>query len=534
MHHSKNKNLIYLILPLLFIGCQGEEGAIGPVGEDGTDGLTSLTIITTEAPGVNCENGGVKIDVGIDSNTNGTLDIDEIQSTSYICNGVDGQVSLTSVVTEPAGVNCTNGGLRIDSGLDTNSNGSLEASEITATAYVCNGIDGNNSLTKITSEASGTNCENGGLKIDTGVDANSNGTLDDDEISTTAYVCNGLDGSNSLTKITNEDSGLNCENGGLKIDSGVDVNGDGTLGDTEITATAYVCNGIDGNNTLTKITNEAAGTNCENGGLKIDTGIDTNSDGTLDDTEITATAYVCNGVDGNNSLTKITSEAAGSNCENGGLKIDTGVDVDSNGTLDVSEITATAYACNGLDGNISLLNISDESAGTNCANGGVKIESGIDSDSNGTLDTGEIQITRFICNGVDGGFDEQIRLVVYSYSAGSNGNFGNTSGVILGDLVEFSKNNYIGVDSIVFVPNIRTDNPSFTAFADLYDNTNNTVIVGSTVSTTNTVQTFVRSGNIYNALPTDQVDLAIQFRVESASASTLTSGPSYLMLYRSN
>src|SRR3954468_16439937 len=50
--------------------------------------------------------------------------------------------SLVGVVTEPAGTNCAAGGKKILSGLDTNSDGVLEASEVGLTRYVCNGTDG--------------------------------------------------------------------------------------------------------------------------------------------------------------------------------------------------------------------------------------------------------------------------------------------------------------------------------------------------------------------------------------------------------
>jgi len=287
---SKIKNLILGLAFLFFAGCEGDKGAIG---ETGLDGSNSLVNIGNEPAGENCENGGIKVEVGIDNNANGVLDSNEVVSTSYVCNGLDGKTSLTAVTTEPAGDNCENGGIKIDSGIDLNGDGTLETTEINATAYVCNGVDGNDGLIKTTNEAAGMNCENGGIKIDSGIDTNGNGALDDDEITATAYICNGIDGNNSLTKITNEDPGINCENGGLKIDSGIDSNGDGTLDDDEITATAYVCNGVDGNNSLTKITNEAAGANCGNGGLKIDTGVDNNTNGVLDDDEIRATAYTC-------------------------------------------------------------------------------------------------------------------------------------------------------------------------------------------------------------------------------------------------
>ena len=49
-----------------------------------------------------------------------------------------------------------------------------------------------------------------------------------------------------------------------------------------------------------KTTAETAGTNCANGGTKVETGLDTNNDGTLQAGEVTATNYVCNGANGSN------------------------------------------------------------------------------------------------------------------------------------------------------------------------------------------------------------------------------------------
>jgi len=395
------------------------------------------------------------------------------------------------------------------------------------------GLSGLNSLVNITNEPSGDSCENGGIKVEVGIDNNANGILDSNEILSTSYICNGVDGNTSLTSVTTELAGDNCANGGVKIDSGVDTNSNGTLDSTEITTTAFVCNGVDGNNGLIKTTNEAAGMNCENGGVKIDSGIDTNGNGTLDDDEITATAYVCNGVDGNNSLTKITNEATGANCENGGLKIDTGVDANSNGVLDDDEIRATAYTCNGIDGNISLVNITDEVAGENCENGGVKIDSGVDDNGNGTLDEDEISVTRFICDGIDGGFDLQIRLIILGYGDSTGAS---TSSIRqIGKLIDFDKRNWIGVDSIVFTPSMYSETNNL-AFAELYDLTNDEVIANSTVSTTSTAVTHVKSVNIYDDLPEEEVDLTIQIRSENSDPNTRVdmTGKSYLILYRSN
>jgi hypothetical protein len=55
-----------------------------------------------------------------------------------------------------------------------------------------------------------------------------------------------LDCSNSLIKIEVEPSGMNCISGGIKISSGLDINHNNTLDSIEITSTSYICNGLDG------------------------------------------------------------------------------------------------------------------------------------------------------------------------------------------------------------------------------------------------------------------------------------------------
>ena len=110
-------------------------------------------------------------------------------------------------------------------------------------------------------ETPGTNCPNGGTKIDSGLDANANGVLDDAEISGTQYVCNGAPGAvgatgdtgaagtnglATLVFMTDEAPGANCISGGQQINIGPDVNLSGALDSTEITSSSYVCNGASG------------------------------------------------------------------------------------------------------------------------------------------------------------------------------------------------------------------------------------------------------------------------------------------------
>lgn len=239
----KNTHLLCLIISVLFIACEGDEG---PTGSQGSSGINTLINMTLENAGSNCENGGLKIETGLDNNFNGILDSNEVQNTRYVCNGINGKNSLTVVIKEPAGPSCANGGIKINSGLDLNRNGSLEENEITSTAYVCNGIDGNTSLTRTTNESSGGNCGNGGLKVEYGLDLNKDGILNDNEVKYTTYVCNGLNGNLSLVNITDEVKGGVCGNGGIKIESGIDLNNNKILDNTEIQITKFVCNGNEG------------------------------------------------------------------------------------------------------------------------------------------------------------------------------------------------------------------------------------------------------------------------------------------------
>ena len=129
-----------------------------------------------------------------------------------------------------------------------------------------------------TDEAAGDNCENGGVRIDVGLDADNDGELSESEIQTTEYVCAGINGAD-----------------GVDGDGGRQDGIDGTNGE----------NGDNGLNTVIQ-TDEAAGDNCQNGGVRIDVGLGADKY-QLSETEIQTTEYVCAGINGTN----------GTNGENG-------------------------------------------------------------------------------------------------------------------------------------------------------------------------------------------------------------------------
>ncbi|HEY0986372.1 MAG TPA: OmcA/MtrC family decaheme c-type cytochrome [Kofleriaceae bacterium] len=107
------------------------------------------------------------------------------------------------------------------------------------------GTDGANALVDAVPEPAGANCPYGGTKLVFGIDANGNGALDADEVrpAGTSYVCNGR-GTISLVRTSPEPGGVNCPSGGTRIETGLDINNDHTLGSNEVdaAATSYVCN----------------------------------------------------------------------------------------------------------------------------------------------------------------------------------------------------------------------------------------------------------------------------------------------------
>lgn len=82
------KAIIGAILAASLAACDGDDGrdgsngAQGPAGPSGQESLISQTAIGT---GTECTFGGIQVDSGVDANGDGTLDAGEIDSTNFIC-----------------------------------------------------------------------------------------------------------------------------------------------------------------------------------------------------------------------------------------------------------------------------------------------------------------------------------------------------------------------------------------------------------------------------------------------------------------
>lgn len=336
-----------------------------------------------------------------------------------VIQGLDGRSTLVRTADELAGENCANGGLRIDFGLDQNFDQVLQDDEVETTSYVCNGLngkDGKSSLVQVTTVDGNEDCPNGGVQVNSGLDLNGNGILDAPEVSYTTFVCNGLDGTdgqdgnngfNSVIRTDTVEEGDICEEGGFIFSSGLDSNENGILDDSEITSQETVCNGEDGLSVLYNITTIEETDSCPTGGILIETGLDANENGTLDADEIANTNFVCNGlngVDGTNGYNSLVSTEE----IDGGVIIRTGLDINNNNILDSDEVMSTSTILNGEDGTDgtnglnSLIRLDDIAISSDFPTGGVQISTGLDLNGNNILEDSEISNISYISNGVNG------------------------------------------------------------------------------------------------------------------------------------
>ena len=446
--------------------CNGAPGD----GQGGTASHNALIATEAVEAGAVCANGGVRVDAGLDANDNGELDASEVLSSRHVCNGVSGNDGTngkdasiqTSVFVDEEG-SCKNGGVKVVVIVD---GAAVEGQ----TQYVCNGVagqdgkDGGHDALVVTSEEVGSNCAHGGILVNSGVDANGNGTLDDEEILSARYICNGADGENGqagadagirTSKFEDEQGG--CKNGGVKVE--VLMNGE-VQGDQ----TQYVCNGANGqdghdgqngHNALV-ITSDEVGNNCAHGGILVTSGVDENDNGELDDGESRSSRYICNGVDGETGQAGADAniqtekfDGAQNGCKNGGVQVDVLV----NGQVQEGK---TQYICNGANGRdgqgglngYNALVATSTGVGDHCENGGIVVHSGLDENENDVLEEGEIRNTAYVCNGSDGaagqnGSNAGIRTSSFVDDQGGCKNGGVKVEVLIDDEVKDDLTQYI-------------------------------------------------------------------------------------------
>lgn len=100
---------VALALPVVLVlsACDGDDGKDGVDGADGQSGAAGINSLIKQTPLIvgdtNCPNSGLAVQSGLDANSDGTLDDSEVSQTEYIC-----AAGVTEVATAELQTNLTN------------------------------------------------------------------------------------------------------------------------------------------------------------------------------------------------------------------------------------------------------------------------------------------------------------------------------------------------------------------------------------------------------------------------------------------
>jgi hypothetical protein len=241
----------------------------------------------------------------------------------------------------------------------------------------------------------------GGVRFDSGRDLNGDG-LDPSEIESSVSVCYAYDGDNKITYSEAIEPGGDspCPTGGVFLQYVVDVDGDRLPEEEDdlFTNTQVLCNSP-GSLALVEPLDFASEL-CPTGGLGLAIGLDTNDDGAFGSGEEPAYYEVCNGAD---SL--LVAEPIGQHselCEAGGYFVEVGTDLNHDGQLssEDDEESVGMAVCNGLNARMITEPLSHDDE--LCPQGGVAFAfyTDLDDDLLPDLET-EPYTLGHVCNGLD-------------------------------------------------------------------------------------------------------------------------------------
>ena len=243
-------------------------------------------------------------------------------------------------------------------------------------------------LTRMVSEPAGAHCPHGGSALLSGLDLDDNGQLDDSEVTRTDYAC-----ATALTRKELEPAGLNCALGGQAVRTGVDVDGSGVLDDAEVTATEYLC--------ITSLPDVLVRTQpmppddkCPHGGQVARAGHDANGNGTLEDGEVTRVVYGCTQPETVVARVR-ASEPPPFVCAGKTATVEAGPDSDGNGVLTDGESRARVELC--ADAAEVLVQLLEEPMGPWCGAGGTWVRAGVDKNRDGSFDDQQPVVETYVC-----------------------------------------------------------------------------------------------------------------------------------------
>ncbi|WP_375755048.1 hypothetical protein [Corallococcus exercitus] len=189
-----------------------------------------------------------------------------------------GQLPARSrIVPEPPGAACAHGGQAVQTGLDQDGDGALEDHEVTSTEYVCDEDPGAAPvLVRTGALAPGAACPDGGQVTQAGLDLDGDGVLDDAEVTREVRAC--TRDAPVLTRLRPVNTAYACASNATLLEAGKDTDGDGALDDAEVQAAHAFCM-ADSSLVRHALQPEPAGGRCGRPGTRVDAWFDQDGDG---------------------------------------------------------------------------------------------------------------------------------------------------------------------------------------------------------------------------------------------------------------
>lgn len=264
---------MFIMVPFSMYSAWGASGQPGPAGEDGEDG-SSFHLVDTSASLPECT-----------EDLNNQIFYVAFEYGFQVCQST---IWLEVNLTGPQGLAGTDGtdgangqnGLNGINGVDGDQGrmGPPGTDGVSGQdgAEGADGADGTPSLIVTTPEPSGPNCPQGGSLIQTGADLNVNNILENDEVSSQLYLCDGVDGEDGadgsstatmlVARMVTAPASLGCNGDGQLLQYGMDNgrgNGillNGILESGEVMVSNLICT----ETSLTSMTDINPGTGSSN------------------------------------------------------------------------------------------------------------------------------------------------------------------------------------------------------------------------------------------------------------------------------
>jgi alpha-tubulin suppressor-like RCC1 family protein len=152
-------------------------------------GLADSLIQTLAVSSDKCPAGGVEIRLGIDADSDGVLDESEVDParTVIVCHGESNQTLFA--IGNASLEQCPGGGELLTLGWDTDRNGELSENEVTEEYALCIGVSAGSLLVDAYATVSNDECEQGGEVVSIGIDINADGKLSEDEVTSSSSYC---------------------------------------------------------------------------------------------------------------------------------------------------------------------------------------------------------------------------------------------------------------------------------------------------------------------------------------------------------